>query len=152
MMGKFSTMWNGRFLNIAREVASWSKDTSSKVGCVIVDSEKSIKTTGYNGLPRGVDDTVAGRNERPEKYRWFSHAEANAISNCSRMGVSSENCVIYVTHPPCAACARSIVQAGISEVVIPKESLTEDFLSRWGEEYEVSKQMFSEAGVRLIVE
>ena len=148
---KLNEKWYGRFLNIAKEVASWSKDKSSKIGCVIVDSNKSIRTTGYNGLPRNVDDTIEERHERPEKYKWFNHAETNAINNCARIGTSTDGCILIVTHAPCSACSRNIIQSGISEVIIDKESFSGDFISRWGDEWKVSETMFKEAGVKVVL-
>lgn len=144
--------WQGRFLNIASEISTWSKDTSSKVGCVIVDDQLSIKATGYNGIPRNVDDSKEERQERPAKYMWYNHAEANAIANCARLGISTNECTMLITHPPCSACTRNIIQAGIKEVVIDSSFLsTSDFMTRWSEEFETAKQLLSEANVTLTI-
>lgn len=143
--------WLTRFLNVAAETATWSKDQSSKVGCVIVDDQLTIRATGYNGIPRNVNDDVAERHERPLKYQWFNHAEANAIANCARLGIRTENCSIFITHPPCSACTRSIIQAGIVEIAIDSTSLSLEFMDRWGDDYEISQQMLLEAGVSLVM-
>ena len=52
------TDWDKRFLDLAEYISSWSKDTSSKVGAVIVHN-KRIVSTGYNGFPEGYDDDDA---------------------------------------------------------------------------------------------
>lgn len=112
--------WDDYFLDIASLVATRSKDPSTKVGAVIV-RDKVILSTGYNGFPTGVDDTILHRYTRPEKYSWTIHAEENAIFNASRMGIKLDNSKIYVVPmSPCANCALSICQSGIKEVIYKK--------------------------------
>ena len=77
----FSDKWHNRFMDVAKLVATWSKDTSTKVGAVVVGPDKEIRSTGYNGLVRGVDDNIPERMERPTKYDFFEHAERNAVYN-----------------------------------------------------------------------
>lgn len=112
-----SANWDQRFMDLARLVASWSKDRSRKVGAVIVGPGREVVAVGYNGFPRGVDDAVESRHERPAKYRWTEHAERNAIYNAARTGASLAGTTIYLPWYPCMDCARAIVQAGILEVV-----------------------------------
>jgi len=111
-----SRSWDWYFLDIAELVATRSKDKSSQVGAVIV-KDRSILTTGYNGFPRGCNDQIQERHDRPMKYIWTIHSEENAIFNAARMGSSVEGATIYVTHGPCSECAKAIVQSGIVEVV-----------------------------------
>ena len=75
----FTMKWHYRFMELAKLVATWSKDTSTKTGAVIVGPDKEIRATGYNGFVRGVDDDVFERFERPTKYDFFEHAERNAV-------------------------------------------------------------------------
>jgi dCMP deaminase len=90
------TDWNTRFMHMAdMEIAQWSKDRSRKVGALIV-KDREIVTSGFNGMPRGVDDNVEARHERPEKYFWFIHAETNAIINAARQGKCTLGCDIYI--------------------------------------------------------
>ena len=49
--------WEKRFYQMAELVASWSKDPSTKVGCVVVGPDREIRSTGFNGLPRGIKDS-----------------------------------------------------------------------------------------------
>src|SRR5580704_9582280 len=109
--------WHTRFLQFAQMVASWSKDPSTKVGACIVDSHRRILGTGYNGFPRGVEDTLARYADRPVKYAMVVHAEANAILNA--LG-SVEGATLYCNiGMPCSDCAKLIIQAGIKRVVCP---------------------------------
>jgi dCMP deaminase len=137
--------WDLRFLKIAKEVSSWSKDESTKVGCVIVDEYKIIRSVGYNGLPRGLDDNIPERQERPLKYNYFNHAEDNALNNCNIVGVSTLNCTIYVTMCPCSACARNIIQSGIKRVAFIEPN--HEMVFRWGEDFKVSLNMFEECRI-----
>jgi dCMP deaminase len=141
--------WDQLFIEMTRLVASKSKDTSTKCGCVIVGPDNEVRTTGYNGLPRGVEYKQERTEVRPEKYFWFEHSERNAIYNAARIGVSLKDCRAYVTGPPCADCARGLIQAGIKEVVIPSDhsKCAVRNKDRWGDSCDRAQEMFKEAGV-----
>ncbi len=118
MMGStLPNNWDHRFMELARHIGQWSKDRSFGVGCVIVGPDREIRSTGYNGFPREVDDNVEERHERPAKYAWTEHAERNAIYNAARMGTALKGCTMYVPWYPCMDCARAIIQSGISWLV-----------------------------------
>lgn len=136
--------WQARFLGVAREVANWSKDTSTKVGCVIVSSDGVIVSTGYNGLPRGVDD-LPERMTRPMKYLWTVHAEAAAVANAARVGGCLSGATAFITHASCASCARLMLNAGVAKVVIGP-----GVTSMPTEEFEAAATMFREAGVMVV--
>src|SRR5260370_34651295 len=104
-------------MDLAREIARWSKDRSGGVGCVIVGPDNEVRSTGFNGFPRGVNDEVESRHERPAKYKWTEHAERNAIYNAARVGIPIEGCRIYLPWFPCMECARAIIQTGIVELI-----------------------------------
>ena len=143
-----SEKWNKRFLKLAHEVASWSKDDSTKVGAVIIDDKRKPKSFGYNGFPRGVDDTISSRHDRPNKYLYTVHAERNAIYNAD---TSLDGCTIYVTHFPCAGCVGALIQNGIETVVIDAANSDESELAdRWGADFEASIEMMHDAGIKLI--
>ena len=57
--------WEQKFFDLADHISTWSKDRSTKVGCVIVGKNNEIVSAGYNGFPRGIDDNVEARHERP---------------------------------------------------------------------------------------
>lgn len=138
-----------KYLAIATSVAQLSKDTSSKVGAVILGPANEIRSLGYNGAPRGcsADEDERGRT-RPEKYFWFSHAELNAITNAARVGIPLDRCSLVVTHPPCMDCARAIVQCGIKVVYCPEPN--EEFMERWAEHLSRMTELFEECNVELV--
>jgi dCMP deaminase len=110
--------WDTYFMLLAHTVAMKSKDQRTRCGCVIVGPDREIRSTGYNSFPRGIDDSRPERQERPEKYFWFAHAERNAIYNAARMGTSLKDCDLYVTRTPCTDCSIAIIQAGIRRVIV----------------------------------
>lgn len=133
--------WQKYFLELAEQVATRSKDPSTKVGCVIATEDKVVVATGYNGIPRDVLDKPE-RMERPAKYLWTSHAEENAVAMAARVGSRLRGGHAFVTHMPCCRCARMLIQAGISTVYCGGGTT-----SMPPEEFKVAKQMFWEAGV-----
>lgn len=136
--------WDKTFIEVARVFATRSEDKSTQVGAVIADSDNNIRAVGYNGLPRGVKD-IPERHERPDKYAYFTHAELNVIASSARNGIATKGCKIYVTLFPCSDCARAIIQAGITEVIVEKNKAPK----RWMSSIDISKKMFKEAGVKV---
>lgn len=141
-----ASKWDIRFIELARHLASWSKDPSTKVGCVVVGPDREIRSTGFNGFPRGIEDTGDRLDDRAQKYPLICHAEENAIMHAARIGVALKGCVAYVTWPPCTRCARSLVQAGVEEVAFPAAS---EIPERWRADFEMSMGMLREAGVKV---
>lgn len=136
--------WDRRMLGLVNLVATWSKDPSTGVGAVIVDSKNRIVSVGFNGFPRAVCDSDEALFDRDEKLRRTIHAEENALLFAGR---SVEGCTIYVTHPPCARCAAKLIQSGIKRVVTSQT--TWEFADRWGKEMLSATAMFLEAGVEF---
>jgi len=138
--------WVDYFRNITHQIKLKSKDRNTQIGAVIVGKDKEIVSTGYNSFPRGLSDNESYRQERPEKYYWFEHAERNAIYNAARIGVSTKGCTMYLSCGiPCADCARGIINAGICKVFVEKVDSTKG--PQWEESQERSKEMFREADV-----
>jgi len=137
-------MWDERFMRLAAHVAQWSKDPSTKVGAVIVDSKRRVIAMGYNGFPRGVDDSPERYADREVKYAHVVHAELNAILNA--LG-PVEGCTLYTTLEPCTGCAKAIIQSGISRVVLPDrtEQPIDEVRRRWGKDQEIAYEMMDEA-------
>ncbi len=130
-------------------VLKQSKDTT-KVGCVILGPDDEVRSVGYNGFPRGVEDDpekVPERYERPEKYEWFEHSERNAFYNAARAGIALKDCILYVSGPPCTDCARGIIQVGIKEVVMV-DLFGPEAAKRWEEKIKKALTMFGEAGIK----
>lgn len=137
--------WQRRFFDLARLVATWSKDPSSQVGAVIVDDKKRIVSVGFNGLPMGVEDTDERLNVRELKYELIVHAEANAILTAPK---SVSGCTIYVyPYLPCSRCAGAIIQSGIKRVVVEDRPIPD----RWLENFNLAKTILTEAGVEVCV-
>ena len=138
--------WDERFIQLALHVATWSKDRSTKVGCVIVGPSNEIRSIGFNGFARGVNDDLDERHERPAKYLWTEHAERNAIYNAALIGVSLKGCRMFLPWFPCMDCARAIIQSGISELIAYKPDLAD---AKWGHEFQSAVEMMREGGVEL---
>lgn len=142
--------WTEYFLNIAEEVKKKSKDEHTQIGVVIVGKNNEIVSTGYNSFPRNIDDNVKERQDRPEKYYWFEHAERNAIYNAARIGVSTEGCRMYMTCGiPCADCARGIINAGVTQIHCVRNGGAKSKL--WEEHASRSLQMFKEAKIEVFI-
>lgn len=139
-----------KYLGVAQAVSEFSKDSSTKVGAVVIGPTGEGGPWGYNGAPRGcrADEPDDPRGVRPEKYFWFSHAEANAIANAARVGYPLVGTTLVVTHFPCMDCAKAIVQAGIVKVITPEPELS--FWERWKEHILRAKQLFAECGVEVV--
>ena len=139
-----SDKWDMRFLDLATHISEWSKDPSTKVGCVVVGPDREIRSTGFNGFPRGILDSDDRLTDRDLKYPLICHAEENAIMHAARIGISLKDCTAYVTWPPCSRCARSLIQAGVKEVVYPEDC---EIPERWEEDFAIATSMFTESGV-----
>jgi dCMP deaminase len=132
--------WDSRFLKTAALVGSWSKDPSTKCGCVIADG-KLIVSTGYNGYPSGIKDNP--NDSREVKLAKTIHAEVNAILYAKR---DLSGCTLYITPiPPCSNCAAIITQSGISRVVIG--IVPELDIARWEESAKHGFFMLKEKGI-----
>ena len=129
------------FISFCWFLASQSKDKKTKLGAVIVSPHGDIKSVGWNGFPRKINDARKERQERPEKYYWFVHAEHNAILNAGRNGVQLKGCTLYSSAYPCHNCAQAIIQSGIVKVVYDVH------LGGWNESTLRAKDMLIEASV-----
>jgi len=112
----------------------------------VVGPDREIRSTGFNGFPRGIADNLERLGDRARKYPLVCHAEENAIMHAARIGVALKGCTAYVTWPPCTRCARSLVQAGLKDVVYPAEV---EIPERWAEDFAMSLELFAEAGVEV---
>jgi dCMP deaminase len=105
--------WDEYFLALAEQVSRRSPDPSTKHGCILVDRDNRVISTGYNGPIHGMPNDVV-QLTRPAKYDWFIHAEDNAVAfaRCDLRGATA-----YITGPPCSACFRRLLQVGIRRIV-----------------------------------
>ena len=127
-----ATSWDTSFLLSA---ALWSKrshDEQTQCGCVLVKDKRTI-STGYNGFISGIDDSVLPRC-RPDKYPFMIHAEANAIYNAAKNGVSTVGSTCYVTAVPCLSCLQMLHQCGISKIIF--SDISNPKMEIYSEKYE----------------
>lgn len=138
-----------RLIPVAEAVASLSKDRSTKVGALIVGPDGEIRSTGFNGFPRGVNDDVEARHQRPAKYDWTAHAEENSITQAARSGIPTNGCSLIVTSlHPCNVCSRMMISAGIVKVYAPAPSPDHPLI--WQEKGAIAKEMLDEVGIEVI--
>ena len=156
----FDLKWQQRFIQRAKDYSSWSKDPSTHIGAVAVEpNSKREISGGYNGFPRGIDDTSDRLQNREIKYKFVVHAEANCIYNATRAGVSLEGAHLFVWGLPiCSECAKAIIQVGIAEVYMPISCVTLDTskpieeqekFERWMASYAITQALFWEANVKI---
>lgn len=138
--------WDDRFLKLAEEISTWSKDPSTQCGAVIVDQQNRIISTGYNGFPQKINDNPMHLVDRKKKYEKVIHAEMNAILFANR---DLTGCTLYVHPlPPCSRCAVIIIQSGITRVVSKKPS--PEHILRWGDSLDLTYGMFHEANIEIL--
>jgi dCMP deaminase len=138
--------WQSRYLSLAKEVSTWSKDPSRKIGAVAVGSKGQILAQGYNGFPRGILDSADRYNDRSTKYRLVVHAEMNVIYNATFNGVSLDGASLYVYGLPiCSECAKGIIQVGIKNVTVFTDDAVPDM---WTESWSNTVSMFDETNVK----
>jgi len=133
-------------MEVANTISTWSKDKSRKTAAVIVDGRQCLISIGWNGFPRGIDDDVLARHQRPDKYLWTEHAERNAIYNAAANGNKVGGCRMYLPWYPCADCARAIIQSGIVELLCYEPDWADE---KWKEDFMVVREMFKEAGLKV---
>lgn len=132
--------WDARYLKLAIEVSDWSKDPSTKVGCVIINPDGKPKSFGCNGFPRKFNDTPERWNDRAFKYRHVIHAELNAVLHSNE---DLEGCTAYITHPACAHCTGMLRQKGIVRIVC--YDAPDHMKDRW--DFSESLQVATECGM-----
>lgn len=121
--------WDAYFMKLAYAVAERSKDPNTQVGAVIVDRNRRIVSTGYNGFAPDVIETRQ-RWQRPTKYDYVIHAEVNAIAHAASVGHATDNCLIYITAVPCLSCMKIIMAAGIKSIIADR------LIHGWDKEHE----------------
>lgn len=141
-----SGKWQARFIKLAQEISTWSKDAGTRVGAVIVRPDRTICSVGFNGFPRGVEDNPSAIANRDTKLLRTIHAELNAILS-AKEPLAGYSLFVW-PFQPCAQCAAAIIQAGIADVYCPyNDHLAHE---RWSESFKAALQMFDEAEVRVI--
>jgi len=144
-----SETWLSYFMNIARVIATKSKDPSTKVGAVAVDTNtKRILATGYNGFPAGVKERPE-RWERPVKYSYIVHSEANIVASAARFGINLTGSTLFVTLHPCVDCAKIVASAGFKNVIYIDTEIKAQVGREWITLLQHSKNIFEESRIGL---
>ena len=142
--------WGDRYINLAKEISTWSKDPSTQVGAVVIGNNGEVLSQGYNGFPRSIKDTPQRLKDRGKKYNLVVHAEMNAIYNASLNGVSLKGSTLYVYGLPiCNECAKGVIQVGIDKVIATRPA---DYNKEWDESIKDAKALFKEAEVEYIID
>lgn len=140
--------WNTRYINLAKEISTWSKDPSKKIGAVAIGDNGQVLSQGYNGFPRGILDLQERYEDRPTKYKYVVHAEMNCIYNATLNGVSLKGATMYVHGlPVCSECAKGIIQVGIKKVFW---NLDSEIPEIWLESLKLTIDLFEEAGIEFV--
>lgn len=146
--------WDAHFLELALVNARMSKDPSTRVGAVIVGPDREIRSTGFNGFPRGICDTHERLHHRETKLKLIVHAEMNAILNAACIGTALKGCTLYLAAtddtglvwggPPCTRCTVETIQSGISNIVShPFKSVH----SKWADDIALARSLLDESGI-----
>lgn len=142
-MVKRQEKWDIRFLEMAKHVAQWSKDPSTKTGAVLTTPDRLVLSVGYNGFPPGIADTPERLNDRETKYAIIVHCERNAVLHA--MGPVKGSTMYTWPFGSCTVCASLMITAGIARVVFPE--CPPDKLERWGADLLRAERLYREAGV-----
>ena len=142
--------WGDKYIHLAKEISTWSKDPSTQVGAVVIGEHGQLLSQGYNGFPRGIKDSDERLNNRERKYELVVHAEMNAIYNASLNGVSLKGSTLYVYGLPiCNECAKGIIQVGIQKVVAMRP---EKYNIAWDKSNKNAEALFREADVMYLID
>lgn len=128
--------WDRRHLELARFVSKWSKDPNKQVGAVVT-KDNYVQSVGYNGFPRGIQDTPARLNDKEIKLLIVIHAEVNAIMR------GRGDCIYVYPCLPCSQCLGQIHQVGIKRVV----TLPLDPDTKWNQALVI--ELAKEAGIEI---
>lgn len=143
-----------------------SKDPSTHCGAVIVGPDRETLCGGFNGFPRGINDSEERLTNRELKHKLVVHAEANSLLVAAKRGIKIQSCHLYLIvqstdgmywgGPPCSRCIVEIIQVGLASVTVlappsPKAvtawMLARGYTSSWLQDYELSRELMSEAGI-----
>ncbi len=126
-----------------------SPDARTKIGCIIIGPDGTVRCESCNTFPIGVCGGIPERTVPPLKYIWLEHAERNAIYLAARRGVSTDGCTMIVELVPCVDCARAIIQSGVVQVVINERRSADYSSDRYSGEQSIALEMMAEAGVAV---
>lgn len=142
--------WDSWFMEHVYLAAKKSRDPKTKIGAVLVKDNKVI-STGFNGFPIGVKDLKERYEDRDIKHSFVAHAEFNSIVSAARFGVSTYGSTLYSQGIVCSECCKSVIQAGVKELIVHKQWPNLVHSDKWVKSAEISKIMLSEAEINIKV-
>lgn len=143
--------WDRRYIELARTVARWSKDPSTKVGAVLVRPNNSVASTGFNGFPPGHDDSPELYLDRDYKYKHVVHAEVNALNF---FGQTARGFTLYTSFPCCPDCVELAGKAGVARIVYPRLDVSgrdASWAAEWRERLEKAQEVAHRYGIEVDV-
>lgn len=143
-----SRHWQDYYINLAHQVATGSKDGSSKVGAILVRPDKTLASIGFNGFPARIkdrEDYLNDKEMREKKYPRIVHAEANCLNYNRDHDTTGFH--LFVTAHPCDKCALRIASTGISHIYFATNM---DYETRWSDMVELAKEICGDAGIELL--
>lgn len=145
--------WSQHFLKLALQHSRMSKDPSNRFGAIIVGEDKEVLMMGFNGFPRGINDTTARIQDKEMKLKLTVHAELNAVLAAGRVGVRLKGTTLFLAGydetgelfggPPCTRCVVELIQAGIGRIVAYPIKQK----SRWKADLMFAKSLLDEAKI-----
>lgn len=136
--------WDAYFMGEAKHVSLASRDPSTKCGAVVVRPDKTVASQGFNGFPKGMDDSPHLYGDRDRKIKRVLHAEENALL-FRREPVNGYTLFVW-PFIPCAHCSLQVIQSGIVRVVAPPLSTHPE---RWRADMQESLDNFAEVGIEF---
>lgn len=143
--------WDRRYIALARLIATWSKDPSTKVGAVLVRPNNSIASTGFNGFPSGHSDDMVLYLDREYKYKNVVHAEVNALNF---LDSPPTGFTLYTSFPCCPDCLEAAGKAGVTRVVHPpldRDGRSAGWVEEWEKRLEESRRVADRLNLSLEV-
>lgn len=141
-----SDKWDQRYLRVARHVASWSLDPSTKCGAVLVRPNKTLASLGFNGFPQGVADSADLYDDRQTKYARIVHSEMNALLFSQDQSLAGYQ-VFAWPMPPCDRCTAHLIQEGVARMVCPPPS--QEKLDRWKQQFDIAHDSWIASGAQV---
>ncbi len=126
--------WDEYFKEIVSVTAKRSPCKKLNVGCLLVKDNRII-SQGYNGYLPGCSHTQKIRNNHEMAT---VHAEQNAITDCAKRGVSSNETIAYITHYPCINCMKILCASGIKEIKYINDYNNDELVNYFSKEANVS--------------
>lgn len=142
-MSTLTLPWDRRFMRLAREIASWSKDPSTGTGCVLVNEARHVVSLGYNGFPSRFPDLHSTLENREQRLAYTIHAEVNAVLQAT--GRTKGTTAYVYPWPPCVDCAKVLSQAWVKRVVALEATPEQE--ERWGDSFRRMEIMFRESRI-----